>query len=252
MTQHAVPRSAMVLAAGLGTRMRPLTLHTPKPLVEVAGQPLIAHVLAPVFKAPLDRIVINAHHLAGQIHDWVAQCASPRLIVSDESACLMDSGGGIKKALPLLGTDPFYVLNADSFWVERETDNLSRMAQVWDPELMDLLLLLATPDQATGYDGAGDFFMDAHNRLQFRGTHPSAPLIYAGCAIVKADLFSSMPDDPFSLSVLFRQAAEKGRLCGLVLDGAWMHVGTVAAIAETEKHLHDLTLRNKDQAVQQS
>jgi MurNAc alpha-1-phosphate uridylyltransferase len=252
MSEGLSPHSAMVLAAGLGTRMRPLTLHTPKPLVTVGGKALLTYVLDPLFKSSLNRIVINAHHLAGQIHDWVENLSAPSVVVSDESDCLMDSGGGIKKALPLLGSDPFYVLNADSFWIEKDSRTLERMAQMWDRTQMDLLLLLATHEQATGYDGAGDFTKDGQGRLSFRGDRPTAPFIYAGCALVKPELFASMPDDPFSLSVLFRQAAEKGRLSGLVLDGAWMHVGTVAAIAETEKHLHDLALRNKDQAVQQS
>lgn len=240
MTQSLRPHRAMVLAAGLGTRMRPLTLYRPKPLVEVAGKVLLAHVLDPLLEASLDRIVINAHHLAPQIHAWVDALASPHLIVSDESALLLDSGGGIKKALPLLGSDPFYVLNADSFFVETQARNLDRLAAFWDPARMDILLLLATFEQATGFDGAGDFTMDAQGRLTFRGDEPKAPFIYAGCAIVKPDLFADQPDGPFSLSVLFRQAAAHNRLFGLPLHGAWLHVGTVAAITEAEHVLKSL------------
>jgi MurNAc alpha-1-phosphate uridylyltransferase len=234
MMQPPAPQRAMVLAAGLGTRMRPLTLHRPKPLVEVAGKPLLSYVLAPLFAASLERIVINAHHLAAQIHDWVAALGSPHVVVSDESTLLLDSGGGIKKALPLLGPAPFYVLNADSFFLDTQTRNLDRMAQAWDPARMDCLLLLSTFEQATGFDGAGDFMMDTEGRLAFRGDHPQAPFIYAGCAILKPDLFKDQPEGPFSLSVVFRQAAARHRLFGLPLKGHWLHVGTVEAISAAE------------------
>ena len=235
-SQH--PHSAMVLAAGLGTRMRPLTLTTPKPLVPVADKPLLAHVLRPLFEARLPRIVINVHHLAEQMHAYIESLAAPSVLVSDESDALLDSGGGIKKALPLLGADPFYILNADSFWLDGPHANLQRLAEHWQPAAMDLLLLIATPSQATGYDGSGDFTMTQDGRLTFRDKNHTAPFIYAGCGIIKADLFDAMPDSPFSLSLLFRQAASRGRLYGLVLDGLWMHVGTIPAIAEAEQRLH--------------
>ena len=237
MKRTGNPHTAMVLAAGLGTRMRPLTLTMPKPLVPVAGKPLLAHVLKPLFDAQLARIVINAHHLSEQIHSYVESLAAPSIMLSDESDCLLDSGGGIKKALPLLGADPFYILNADSFWVDGPHANLHRLADRWNPAAMDILLLLATPPQATGYDGAGDFTMAPDGRLTFRDKNSTAPFIYAGCGILKPDLFDNTPDGPFSLSTLFRQAATNGRLFGLGLDGLWMHVGTITAIDDTERRL---------------
>lgn len=240
MSKAGRPQKAMVLAAGLGTRMRPLTLTTPKPLVNVAGEALLTHVLHPLFGAVLSRIVINAHHLADQMQAYVKALANPCVVLSDESDQLLDSGGGIKKALPLLGPDPFYVLNADSFWIDGSEPNMQRLADYWDPARMDILLLLATRDQSTGYDGAGDFTMSPEGYLHFRGDEPRAPYIYAGCGILKPSLFEHTPDGPFSLSRLFRHAASQNRLCGLVLDGAWMHVGTVAAITETEQRLKTL------------
>jgi len=240
MSKAGHPQSAMVLAAGLGTRMRPLTLTTPKPLVRVAGKPLLTHVLHPLFGATLSRIVINAHHLSDQMQAYIKALGNPSVVLSDESEALLDSGGGIKKALPLLGPDPFYVLNADSFWIDGPDPNIKRLADQWDPARMDILLLLATRNQSTGYDGAGDFTMTPDGSLRFRGDEPTAPYIYAGCGILKPGLFEHKPDGPFSLSLLFRQAAAENRLCGLVLDGAWMHVGTVAAITETEQRLKSL------------
>ena len=161
-------------------------------------------------------------------------------MLSDESACLLDSGGGIKKALPLLGSDPFYILNADSFWIDGAQANLQRLADFWSPDRMDILLVLATPPQATGFEGAGDFTMEPDGRLVFRGNKDAAPFIYAGCGIIKPDLFNNTPDGPFSLSTLFRNAAANGRLFGLALDGLWMHVGTMAAITETEQRLRTM------------
>jgi N-acetyl-alpha-D-muramate 1-phosphate uridylyltransferase len=239
MTGANTPAAAMVLAAGLGTRMRPLTLKMPKPLVPVANKPLLDYVLKPLLQAQLKTIVINTHHFADQMHTYVKSLAEPSITVSDESEALLDSGGGIKKALPLLGSEPFYILNADSFWIEKTPSNLQRLADFWDPHRMDLLLLLATPSQATGYDGAGDFERGDDNRLQFRHPETTAPFIYAGCGLMKPELFHQTPDGPFSLSTLFRQAAADGTLFGLELNGAWMHVGTVAAIAETEQRLYE-------------
>lgn len=237
MNTPQAPRHAMVLAAGLGTRMRPLTLHMPKPLVPVAGKPLLSYVLHPLLRASLTRIVINAHHCADQMLAYVKNLNNPILHLSDESAQLMDSGGGVKKALPLLGQDPFYCLNADSFWIDGHQNNLSILAQHWCPQSMDILLLLATMPQATGYDGAGDFDKDQQGRLTFRGDKDKAPFIYAGCSILKPTLFDNTPETPFSLSTLFQKAEAQGRLFGIQLDGLWMHVGTVAAIADTETQM---------------
>lgn len=224
----------MVLAAGLGLRMRPLTDTRPKPLVPVAGKPLIAHLLELTARAGLQRVVINAHYLADQIKQFAAQWVDPPLIVSDETEQLLDSGGGVKKALPHLGADAFYVLNADSFWIDGPRSNLRRMAQAWDPARMDILLLVASGAQVTGYSGPGDFTMGPDGRLTRRPERTVAPFVYAGVAIMTPSLFADTPNEPFSLNLLFDRAIARGRLFGLRLDGEWLHVGTPDAIAAAE------------------
>lgn len=224
----------MVLAAGLGLRMRPLTDMTPKPLVQVAGKPLITHILEPLSRAGLKNIVVNAHYLAEQMQHFAAAWTHVPLILSDETDQLLDSGGGVKKALPHLGPDAFYVLNADSFWIDGPRSNLQRMAEAWDPTRMDILLLLASGGQVTGYSGTGDFVMDADGRLTRRPERVVAPFVYAGVAIMTPALFADTPDGPFSLNLLFNRAIAAKRLFGLRLDGEWLHVGTPDAIAAAE------------------
>jgi MurNAc alpha-1-phosphate uridylyltransferase len=232
-----MPESAMILAAGLGLRMRPLTETMPKPLVKVAGQPLIAHNLSALGQAGIGRVVVNTHHLSEQIRAFASRWIKPPITVSDETDRLLDSGGGIKKALPLLGTAPFFVLNADSFWIDGPRSNLARLAEAWRPETMDILLLLASHIQATGYDAQGDFMMDPDGRLIRRSERQVAPFIYAGVALMKPALFDDMPDGPFSLNRLFDRAIAAGRLFGLRLDGWWLHVGTPDAIAAAEDRI---------------
>jgi len=232
-----VPRKAMVLAAGLGTRMRPLTLTTPKPLVRVAGRALIDYLLEPLARAGVETAVVNIHHLGEQIEAHVRDCHAPQIIVSDEREQLLDSGGGIKKALPHLGSEPFFVLNADSFWIDGPKSNLLRLSEFWDAQQMDIVLLLANGAQATGYEGLGDFTMAQDGRLSWRVERQVAPFIYAGVAIIKPELFADMPEGAFSLTRLFRQVQAQGRLFGLRLDGSWLHVGTPEAIGLAEARL---------------
>ena len=232
-----VPRKAMVLAAGLGTRMRPLTLTTPKPLIKVGGRALIDYLLEPLAKAGVETAVVNMHHLGDQIEAHVQGYNTPQVIVSDEREQLMDSGGGIKKALPHLGSEPFFVLNADSFWIDGPKSNLVRLSEFWNPQQMDIALLLANGAQATGYEGLGDFTMAQDGRLSWRVERHVAPFIYAGVAIIKPELFVDMPEGAFSLTKLFRHAQAQNRLYGLRLDGAWLHVGTPEAIAWAETKL---------------
>lgn len=235
MTRAApMPQSAMVLAAGLGMRMRPLTETIPKPLVPVAGKPLITHILEPIVKAGLSHIVINVHHLAEQMRDFAKTWKNPPLILSDETKALLDSGGGVKKALPHLSEGPFFVLNADSFWIDGPQSNLQRMADAWDPTRMDILLLVASGGQVTGYSGPGDFVMDQDGRLSRRQERRVAPFVYAGVAIMTRAAFEATPDGAFSLNLLFDRAIASGRLFGLRLDGEWLHVGTPDAIAAAE------------------
>jgi MurNAc alpha-1-phosphate uridylyltransferase len=230
-------RKAMILAAGLGTRMRPITDTLPKPLVRVDGTALIDHLIAPLEAAGVTEIVVNVHHLADLMETHFAQRATPRIVISDERAALLDSGGGVKKALPHFGHEPFFILNADSFWIDGPHPNLARMIAAWDPATMDMLLLVSPTAAATGYDGRGDFFMTADGVLSRRGEKLVAPFVYAGVIITTPAMFDGTPEGAFSLNRLFDRALEKGRLRGLRLDGHWLHVGTPEAIALAEEKL---------------
>lgn len=227
--------TAMVLAAGLGTRMRPITDRIPKPLVEVAGKTLLDHVLDPLAEAGVRRAVVNVHHLADQIEAAVAGRSAPAVVISDERAQILDSGGGVTRALPHLG-ETFLLRNADSFWTDRAASNLSRMIAAFDPARMDTLLLLAAMEASVGFDGAGDFFLGADGRLTRRGGADRAPYAYAGAAIMrKADFAGRADGEVFSLNALWNASLAAGRLHGLVLDGLWLHVGTPEAIGEAER-----------------
>jgi len=227
----------MVLAAGLGKRMRPITDTLPKPLVPIGGRALIDHALERASEAGIETAIVNVHYLADLIEAHVRPRRRPRIIVSDERGQLLETGGGIKKALPLLGAEPFLLLNSDSLWTEGGAPNLLRLQEAWDPERMDILLLVADAGQSLGYQGRGDFSMAADRRLERRGERPSAPLIYAGVAILKPHLFDDTPDGAFSLNLLFDRAIVAGRLYGMPLDGQWLHVGTPDAIAAAEERL---------------
>ncbi|QCI69212.1 nucleotidyltransferase family protein [Phreatobacter stygius] len=224
----------MVLAAGLGTRMRPITDRIPKPLVEVAGKTMLDHVLDPLAAAGIETAVVNVHHLADQIEAAVARRARPAIVVSDERQALLDSGGGVVKALPWLG-DSFVIRNADSFWTDRTQSNVTRLIQAFDPARMDTLLLLASLTDSVGFDGAGDFFRDDAGRLERRGKRSTAPFAYAGAAIMQAaDFAGRQPGEAFSLNDMWNASIARGRLFGLPLDGLWLHVGTPEAIGEAE------------------
>jgi MurNAc alpha-1-phosphate uridylyltransferase len=227
--------TAMVLAAGLGKRMRPVTDTRPKPLVEVGGRALIDHALGRLVEAGLKTVVVNVHYLPAMIEAHLSGLVDLEVTISDERDALLETGGGIKRALPLLGPD-FLVLNSDSLWTERDTRNLPRLLETWRPEDMDVLLLLAAR-KSLGYDGLGDFNMDASGRLIRRTFGALAPHVYAGAAIMKASLFENTPDGAFSLNLLFDRAIEAGRLFGLALDGEWLHVGTPEAIGQAEARL---------------
>lgn len=231
------PRAAMILSAGLGLRMRPLTLTCPKPLIEISGKALLGYNLDQVETFGLDRIIVNIHHLGDQIRTYCQKRAGQKIIISDESDALLDSGGGIKKALPLLGVEPFFVLNADSFFIDGPRSNLSRMSDTFDPEIMDCLLLVASGGQVTGYDGLGDFIMDQTSRLTRRPERQVAPFVYTGVALINPALFTAMPTGAFSLNRVFDRAQAAHRLFGLRLDGEWLHVGTPEAIEAAENRL---------------
>lgn len=227
---------AFVLAAGLGKRMRPITATLPKPLVAVAGKALIDHALDRAAEGGIETAVVNVHWLADLIEGHLARRAgtAPRIVLSDERAALLETGGGIRKALDKLGPEPFVVLNSDSFWLEGPRPNLARLIEAWDPARSDILLLVAPTATSLGYEGAGDFFMDPDGSLSWRGEREVAPFIYAGVAILKPALFADTPEGAFSLTLLFDRAVKRGRLHGLRLDGQWLHVGTPEAVEAAE------------------
>lgn len=228
------PRCAMVLAAGFGTRMRPLTDTRPKPLVEVAGRALIDHVLDRLAATGVERAVINVHHFADLMEAHLKRRTRPRIVISDERDMLLGTGGGVVKALPQLGGEPFFHLNSDTIWLDGPRANLTRLAEAFAPARMDALLLLAPVEGSLGYAGRGDFLMASDSRLIQRGERDRAPFVYAGAAIVAPALFTGAPEGEFPLTTLFFRAADAGRLYGLALEGLWMHVGTPEAIALAE------------------
>jgi MurNAc alpha-1-phosphate uridylyltransferase len=224
----------MVLAAGLGKRMRPHTDTLPKPLVKVAGKPLIDYALDLLAEAGVKRAVVNVHYLADAIEQHLAGRTHPQIIISDERGELLETGGGIVKALPLLGDAPFIAINSDTLWIDGVKPNLIRLAEAFDPARMDALLLLAPTATSIGYSGRGDFRMAAGGQLIRRAERDVAPFVYAGAGVFSPSLFADAPKGAFSLTVLFERAAEAERLYGLRLEGLWMHVGTPEAIAEAE------------------
>src|SRR3954447_23341378 len=225
---------AMVLAAGLGKRMRPLTDGLPKPLVQVAGKALIDHVLDKLADAGVAQAVVNVHHRAEQIEAHLKSRTRPRIVISDERSELLDTGGGGVKALPHLGNAPFFHMNSDTLWLEGVTPNLSRLAAQFDAGSMDILLLLASTATSIGYEGRGDFNMAPDGRLSRRAERQVAPFVYAGAAVLAPAIFADAPKGAFSLNRLLDRAAETGRLYGLRLEGTWMHVGTPEAIKAAE------------------
>ena len=228
-------RTAMVLAAGFGERMRPLTLRMPKPLVPLAGRPLLDHVLDRLAAAGVTTAVVNVHYLPEQLeaHLVSRNGKPPETLVSDERGVLLDTGGGATKALPLLGRGPFFVHNADSVWSEGATPALTRMLRKWNPATMDCLLLLAPTATSIGYAAKGDFSMAPDGRLARRGNEV-VPFAFAGVSLCDERLFKDAPEGRFSLNLLWDRALARGKLYGVRLDGRWMHVGTPDALAEAE------------------
>jgi MurNAc alpha-1-phosphate uridylyltransferase len=235
--QARMPEMAMIFAAGLGTRMRPVTDHIPKPLVKVAGKPMIDHVLDRFDASGLATAIVNVHYLADQIEAHLSARTRPRIIVSDEREKLLDQGGGIRKVLPLLGEAPFFLANTDAFWLDGPSDNLRALAKAWNPDTMDILLLVAATTTSVGVDWAGDFLMSPDGRLSRRKEGDVAPFVYSGVGIIKPALFAAETREVFRLAPYFFEAADKGRLHGRRLDGLWLHVGTPEAIAEAERRV---------------
>lgn len=228
------PRHAMVLAAGLGTRMRSLTEARPKPLVAVGGKPLIDHVLDKLAAAGVETAVVNVHYFADQIERHLAGRRAPRIAISDERGGLLGTGGGVAKALPQLGEGPFFHVNSDTIWIDGVSPNLQRLAHAFAADAMDALLLLAPTATSVGYSGRGDFAMGPDGRLCRRGERDVVPFVFAGVAVLNPSLFAEAPGGAFPLTQLFTRAEEAGRLYGLRLEGVWMHVGTPEAVAAAE------------------
>ncbi|WP_411036201.1 nucleotidyltransferase family protein [Shinella sp. BYT-45] len=228
---------AMVLAAGLGTRLRPITDTMPKPLVPIAGKPMIDYGLDALAEAGITRAVVNVHHFADQMKAHLAGRTEPRIIVSDETDRLMNSGGGLAKGLKLLGRGPVLVMNADLFWIGETPGgktNLQRLAEGFDPAAMDILMLCVKLEDTTGHNGKRDFSLDAEGRLTRYRDGSGTPVVYAGALALMPALLDDAPDDAFNLNIYFDRAIEKGRLRGIMLDGHWITVGTPEAIGAAE------------------
>jgi len=228
--------TAMVMAAGLGKRMRPLTASRPKPMVRVAGKPLIDHTLDRLAEAGIANAVVNVHYLPDSLIAHVGARMVPRCIVSDERDLLLETGGGMVKAQPLL-PDPFFCLNSDNVWLDGPVNAFAQLSRTWDPVAMDALLLLVPHAGARHYRGKGDFHLDQLGRISRRRGERVAPFIYTGIQIVSHRLLRDPPDGPFSTNVLWSRAIEEGRLYGTSFSGRWFEVGDPASIAPTEAAL---------------
>ncbi len=230
----------MVLAAGLGTRMAPASKTLPKPLVVLDGRTLIDRVLDRLAAAGIAKAVVNVHHKADQIEAQLKSRTAPKITISDERDALLDTGGGVKKALPLLGRKAFLVHNSDSVWIEGVGANLLRLVEAWDDGRMDCLLLLALASGSVGYQGRGDFVFESDGRIGRRKSEQQiVPFAFTGVSIAHPRLFDGSPDGKFSMNRVWDQAIERGRAFGLRMEGIWMHVGTPEALAQAEQALND-------------
>jgi MurNAc alpha-1-phosphate uridylyltransferase len=227
----------MVLAAGLGTRMRPLTNDRPKALVRVGGRALIDHLLDRCIEAGVKRAIVNVHAFADMLEAHLKRRSDIEIIFSDERAKLMETGGGVRQARALLGDKPIFLANIDSIWSEPHGSAMARLAQGFDPQRMGARLMLAAIDQQLGYEAAGDFFMDEHGKLAFRDALPHAPWAYMGVQIVNPAVIDAEPLEPFSFTRVWRRLAREERLFGAPLGGFWMHVGDPSAREAAEARL---------------
>ncbi len=228
----------MVLAAGLGTRMRPLTDDRPKPLIKAGGKVLMDHLLDPLAAAGVRRIVVNVHYLAGQVEAHVRARTDMEVIISDERDVVLETGGALAKARPLLGDDPIFVVNTDAFWGGGSPEPLLALTAQFDPALMDELLLVADTQRCLGFDGPGDFFRDENGALSRRGDAPTAPWAYAGVRMIRPQAFDGLAVERFSVAWrIWGPSIAAGRLHGLPLDDFWLHVGDPAALKDAQMWL---------------
>ena len=235
-----IPDTAMVMAAGLGKRMRPLTATRPKPLIEVNGKPLIDHVLDRLRAAGVGKAVVNVHYLADSLEAHLRESAGDLEIrISDERGLLMETGGGLVQAAPLIDADPFFAINSDNYWVDGPSDTLRLLASHWDGDAMDALLLLVPHARAFNHKGLGDFHMDRFGRLQRRSRSKVAPYVFTGIQLVSKRLLRDAPEGPFSTNIFWNRAIDEGRCFGAVHQGLWFDVGTPASVRATESILVD-------------
>ncbi|TRD10029.1 nucleotidyltransferase family protein [Erythrobacter insulae] len=228
--------TAMVMAAGMGKRMRPLTVSQPKPMVRVAGKPLIDHALDRLAESGIERAVVNVHYMADALEAHVIDRAIPKVTISDERDALLETGGGLIRAQAHL-PDPFFCLNADNIWLDGPRDAFRDLTSCWNPEKMDALLLVVSHVRAANFSGAGDFYMDAAGQLSRRKPGRIAPFIYTGIQLISHRLLRDAPQGKFSTNVLWNRAIEEGRLFGASFTGQWYEVGTPEAIGPTEEAL---------------
>jgi N-acetyl-alpha-D-muramate 1-phosphate uridylyltransferase len=237
------PKSAMIMAAGKGTRMMPLTADQPKPMVSVAGVRLFDHVLDHLRSAEISNIVVNVHYLADKMQAHIATAAADFDVkISDERDLLRDTGGGLVKAKPLIEGDPFFCINADNYWTNGSQNALQKMADAWDAETMDVLMLVIPYEQAHNTQGIGDFHMDADGRLSRRIGQEPAPYVWTGIQIMAKTMISDPPGEAFSTNIFWDRAIKNGRCFGIVHDGLWFDVGYPEAITATENKLKQLEL----------
>lgn len=233
-TPQSAPKTAMILAAGEGRRMRPITETIPKPLAEIAGRPLIDYALDRMEEAGIGTVVVNSWWQADVLEAYLAQRDTPRIEISREPE-LLDTGGGVKRALPYFGDSPFIVANGDSLWLNGLSSALERLADLWDDAAMDALLMLFPTHGALGYRGTGDFYLYPDTRIRRRKEQEIVPFAYMGVQMLHPRLFDGAPDGAFSLNLLYDRAAAAGRLHGMVHDGMWYHVSTPEDIPATEE-----------------
>lgn len=236
-TPDFIPKTAMVLSAGLGKRMRPITDTMPKPMVPVNGKPLIGHVIDRLLDAGVEHAVVNLHYLGEQIRDFLSSENRIRITYTDESD-LLETGGGVKNAMPVLGTDPFYVINSDAFWLDGYENALIRLAREWRDDVMDALLMLQSTVYAYGYEGYGDFVADPDGKLMRRPEGEITPWLFSGIQILHPRALKDTPEGAFSLNVVYDQASDEDRLYGMVHDGEWFHIGTPESIPLVEEFLN--------------
>jgi MurNAc alpha-1-phosphate uridylyltransferase len=236
-----VPRTAMIMAAGLGKRMRPLTASRPKPLIEVGGKTLLDHVLERLRTAGVRKVVVNVHYLADALEAHLAsRDHGLEVVISDERDLLMETGGGLVRAAPLIDTDPFLALNSDNLWIDGPANTLRLLASQWDDARMDALLLLVPQARALNHSGMGDFHMDSTGRLRRRERSHVAPFVFTGIQIASKRLLRDAPEGPFSTNILWDRAIEEGRCFGAVHQGLWFDVGTPQSIQLTETAIENV------------